>query len=137
MKRRLPSKLTFFAPALVCLAISLVMSLQLARQMREDLYWTPLAEAPSLSEARTRAEVLVDGELLQDLVDDGRVIVNGRRLSRTATTIRFNNVNAVMRAQMIILAGAAGAGVAFLAAAMMVPGRERRRAGEVAGDVAS
>lgn len=137
MKRRSLSRLTFVAPAAVCLAISIVMSLQLARQMREDLYWTPEDEAPVLAEARPLAEVLVDGELLQDLVDAGRVTVDGRPLSPAATTIRFNNVDAVTRAQMIILAAATGAGVAFLAAAMLVPGREPRRAGELLGDRSS
>ena len=135
MKRRSPSRLTFLAPAAACLAISIVMSLQLVRQMREDLYWTPAAEAPPLAQARPRAEVLVDGELLQDLVDDGRVAVDGERLSSTATTIRFNNVDSVTRAQMIILAAATGAGVAFLAAAMLSPGLDRRGAGEVTSDL--
>jgi len=135
MNRRSPSRLTFVAPAAVCLAIGLAMSLQLARQMREDLYWTPLDEAPGLSEARPRAEVLVDGDLLQDMVDDGRVAVDGRPLSPGATTIRFNNVDAVTRAQMIILAAATGAGIAFLAAAALLPGRERRPASEVPSDV--
>ena len=129
--------MTFVAPAAVCLAISVTMSLQLARQMREDLYWTPVEGAPELFEARSRAEVLVDGELLQNLVDEGRVAVDGRPLSPNDTTIRFNNVDAVTRAQMIILASATGAGVAFLAAALLLPGREPRRAGEIARRVQS
>ena len=137
MNRRSPSKLTFVAPAAVCLAISIVMSLQLARQMREDLYWTPKAEAPTLAEARPRAEVLVEGQLLQDLVENGRVSVNGRRLAPAATTVRFNNVDAVTRAQMIILAAATGAGAAFLAAALLLPGRKRRSAADVASEVQS
>jgi DNA-binding transcriptional LysR family regulator len=135
MKRRSPSRLTFVAPAVACLAISLVLSLHLVRQMREDLYWTPVADAPALAEARPRAEVLVNGELLQDLVDNGRIAVDGRQLSATATTIRFNNVDAVTRAQMIILAAATGAGVAFLAAAMLLPARDRHRAGGIAREV--
>ena len=135
MNRQSPSRLTFVAPAAVCLAISLVMSLQLTRQMREDLYWTPADGAPTLAAARPRAEVLVDGELMQDLVAEGRVVVDGSALSPAAILIRFNNVDAVTRAQMIILAGATGAGVAFLAAAMLLPGvRRRRRANDAASD---
>ncbi len=135
MQRPSPSRLTFVAPAVVCLAVSLVMSLQLARQMREDLYWTPAGEAPRLSAARPRAEVLVGDDLLQDLVAEGRVTVDGARLQPAATTVRFNNIDAVTRAQMIILAAAAGAGIAFLAAAALLPGRARRRAPDVASDV--
>jgi len=136
MSRQSPSRLTLIAPAAVCLAISLVMSLQLTRQMREDLYWTPAEEAPALADARPRAEVLVDGELMQDLTADGRVTVDGRTLPPGEILIRFNNVDAVTRAQMIILAGATGAGVAFLAAAMLLPGgRRRRSAHDAASDV--
>ena len=134
MNRQSPSRLTFVAPAVVCLAISVVMSFQLARQMREDLYWTPAGEAPALASARFRAEVLVDGELLQDLIASERVDVDGRPLSPAAATIRFNNLDAVTRAQMIILAGATGAGLAFLAAAMLLPARRRRHVEDAASD---
>jgi hypothetical protein len=128
MPGRIPSRLTFLAPAFVCLAVALAMGLQLSRQMREDLYWTPLEEAPGLSEARARAEVLVDGELLEDLIESGRVRVDGRPVRPEQAQIRFNNLDTVTRAQMIILAAATGAGIALLVAAMLLPARQRRSA---------
>lgn len=127
MQGRIPSRLTFLAPAFVCLAVALVMGLQLSRQMREDLYWTSVEEAPGLTEARSRAEVLVDGELLEELIEAGRVRVDGRPVGPEQAQVRFNNRDMVTRAQMIILAAAAAAGVALLIAAMLLPARQRRR----------
>ena len=127
MPGRIPSRLTFLAPAFVCLAVALAMGLQLSRQMREDLYWTPADEAPGLSEARARAEVMIEGELLEELIEAGRVRVDGRPVQQEQAQIRFNNVDTVTRAQMIILAAAGAAGVALLVAAMLLPARERRR----------
>jgi DNA-binding transcriptional LysR family regulator len=126
MKARTPSRITFLIPAVVCLAVTLVMGLQLSRQMREDLYWTPVGEAPTLQQARPQAEILVGDELLQEQVDAGRLTLDGRPLEADALRIRFNNVDSVTRAQTIILAAAGGAGVAFLAAAFLLP-RQRRR----------
>jgi DNA-binding transcriptional LysR family regulator len=128
MKARTPSRITFLIPAVACLAVTLVMGLQLSRQMREDLYWTPLAEAPTLQQARPQAEILVGDELLQDQAAEGRLALDGRPLDADAVRIRFNTVESVTRAQTIILAAAAGAGVAFLAAALMLPGQRRRKA---------
>ncbi|NKB90010.1 MAG: hypothetical protein GKS06_17500 [Acidobacteria bacterium] len=127
MQGMTPSRLTFLAPAIVCLAVALVMGLQLTRQMREDLYWTPAADAPGLADARARAEVLVEGELFEELIEAGRVRVDGRPMGSDQVQVRFNNIDTVTRAQMIILAAATGAGVAMLIAAMLLPARERRR----------
>jgi hypothetical protein len=113
------------------------MSLQLVRQMREDLYWTPVVDAPDLAVARARAEVLVGGDLLQDLIREGRVAVDGRQLTDDAVRVRFNNLDAVTRAQMIILAASAGAGISLLFVAMLLPARERRRLDEATGEVLS
>lgn len=137
MKGRTPSRLAIIAPAIVCLAVSLAMSLQLVRQMREDLYWTPVVDAPDLAVARARAEVLVGGDLLQDLIREGRVAVDGRQLTDDAVRVRFNNLDAVTRAQMIILAASAGAGISLLFVAMLLPARERRRLDEATGEVLS
>ncbi|NIY45679.1 MAG: hypothetical protein GWN22_18895 [Gemmatimonadetes bacterium] len=126
MKARTPSRITFLIPAVACLAVTLVMGLQLSRQMREDLYWTPLNEAPTLQQARPQAEVLIGDEMLQEQASSGRLALDGRPVEADALRIRFNNIDSVTRAQTIILAAAGGAGMAFLAAALMLPAQRRR-----------
>ncbi len=123
--RGTPSKVALLVPAGVCLAIAVAMAVQVSRPLREDAYWPPLEDAPTLLEAGSQAEIYVAEEPLLQIASDGElrhgpghIPVNPNDLR-----IRFNDYERVTRAQLMLLAAALGAGLALLIAGMMLPGR--------------
>ncbi len=123
--RGTPSRVALLVPAGVCLAIAVAMAAQVSRPLREDAYWPPLEDAPTLREAASQAEVYVEGEPLLEIASAGELRQGPGHVpvNPTQLRVRFNDYERVTRAQLMLLAAALGAGVALLIAGMMLPGR--------------
>lgn len=122
-----PSRLTLLIPAIVCLALAAALAVQSYEGLMRDFYWTPLEQAPTLDEAGDRVEVYLDGELLQRRAEQGDVVRgDGTPVSPGSLRVRINQQADIQHTQFALIAGAAGAGVAFLVAAALQPGRAGR-----------
>ena len=124
---RTPSRVALLVPAGVCLAIAVAMAIQVSNPLREDAYWPLLEDAPSLGEAGSRVEVYLQDQPLLQVAKDGELRQGPGHVpvDPDELRIRFNNHEGVTRAQLMLLAAALGAGLALLAAGLMLPGRRR------------
>lgn len=117
-----PSRLTFLIPAIVCLALAAALAVQTYEGLMSDFYWTPLEQAPSLDEIGDQVEVYLDGDLLQRRAERGELLrEDGEPISAEALRVRLNQRDTIHRTQLLLLAAAAGAGLAFLLAALLQP----------------
>lgn len=128
MSTRSPSKLAFLVPGMVCLGIAAALSIQMYDGLMLDLYWPSLGDALSLDAAGDDVEVYLDGELLQRRIEQGELRrEDGSLLRIEELKVRVNQRARVQRAQLVVLAAAAGAGGAFLIGALLAPGRRPRQ----------
>jgi len=129
MSDRHLSKTALLVPAIVCLSIAGVMTVQLARGLNREQFWTPKQLAPGLSEAQDRVELLVDDVPLEQWIADGQLSVGmpPRPVRNEDVRIRFNEFDRVARGQLAILSGALAAGLVLLAISLLTPAARRRR----------
>ena len=128
MSARQASKLAFFVPAVVCMAVAVSLLVPMSRRLGADMYWTPNENAPTLDEVQDRVEVYLDGELIQRRAESGELQLQDRDVASADLTVRLNNVDRVERAQQLIAAATGGAGLALLVAGLLLPGLSARRA---------
>lgn len=129
MANRTPSRLAFVIPAVVCLALGVALAVQMYEGLMSDFYWTPADQAPGLDQAADRIEVYLEGDLLQRRAERGEILdAEGAPIPADAFRVRMNNQDRVQRVQLALLAAMVGAGVAFLVAALLQPGRRGRSA---------
>jgi hypothetical protein len=89
---------------------------------KSDIWWTPVTMAPTIAEARDRAEIYLGDRLLSEEVASGhlqRVTDSGTVAVRPADLrVRFNNWDRVRAARLPLIgldSGLLGIGLAFLA----------------------
>ena len=127
MSARQASKLAFFVPAVVCLAVAVSLLVPMSRRLGADMYWTPSENAPRLDDVRDRVEIYLDGELIQRRAESGELRLQEQDVGSADLTVRLNNVDRVERAQQLIAAATGGAGLALLIAGMLLPRASTRR----------
>jgi hypothetical protein len=116
------SRLRLFYSALLG-ALLLIPALTLYREFsrRSDIWWTPLAMAPSLAESQGRVEIYVHGKPLSTLLAANqlwlRADTGARPLRGEEIRFRFNNWDR-LRAQrlplLLVDAASCGAGAVLL-----------------------
>ena len=127
MSARQASKLAFFVPAVVCLAVAVSLLVPMSRRLGADMYWTPSENAPRLDDVQDRVEIYLDGELIQRRAESGELRLQEQDVGSADLTVRLNNVDRVERAQQLIAAATGGAGLALLIAGMLLPRASTRR----------
>lgn len=122
------SRLTLMIPAIVCLSLAAALAVQTYEGLMKDYYWTPIDRAPTLDEAGDEVEVYLDGDLLQRRAENGDILrSDGEPVSPESIRVRINHRAGIRGAQSMLLAGLAGAGLAFLLAALLQPPAHRSK----------
>ena len=125
----MPPRVRVFYSTLA-LVLFLVAAAPLYRELsqRSDIWWTPRTMLVPLADSKDRAEIYVRGEVLEKLLQAGRLQVAETGVPSTLTAsdfgFRFNNFDRV-RAQRLplMLVYAAGCGVAAFMVLLVLTGR--------------
>lgn len=122
MSRRVPSRLTFLVPSVVCFAFAASVGVQLLRGLEESAYWTPQAMAPTLNQSRDRVEVYRGEELLERQAERGELRDGqGRQIQGDEFRVRFNEFDRIARGQMVVLTATLTAGIVLLLVGIVMP----------------
>lgn len=122
MSRRVPSRLAFLVPSVVCFAFAASVGVQLLRGLEESAYWTPQAMAPTLNQSRDRVEVYRGEELLERQAERGELRDGqGRQIQGDEFRVRFNEFDRIARGQMVVLTATLTAGIVLLLVGIVMP----------------
>ncbi len=116
-----PRLRVFYSLLTVSLLLIPVVALYSELARRSDIWWTPPANALSLTESRDRVQIFAESRPLETLLEQKQVSITDGAASHLLTTqeigLRFNNWDRV-RAQrlplMLFYAAACGGGVILL-----------------------
>ena len=125
----MPPRIRFLFSTMM-LALFFVAALPLYRELsrRPDIWWTPRTMLIPLGESTDRVKIYALGQPLTDLLQAGQVrLAEGgsmRVLTANEIGLRFNNWERVRAERVpVLLASAAGCGIAALMLLMILTGR--------------